>query len=87
MTEPISARTVPSDTTRVTTRPFDQPMARSSPNSRVRSNRDSSMVLPTMTAPMRTARIVLPVAAAWRKTRSRSARPNWAAVWMVASSG
>ena len=36
---------------------------------RVRSNSESSMVLPTITAPMRMARTVLPLTAARRYTR------------------
>ena len=51
---------------RLTVRRRVQPMARSSPNSRVRSNSERSIVLPTMTAPMRMASTVLPLTAAWR---------------------
>ena len=64
-----------------------QPIARRSPNSRVRSKRDSNMVLPTMTAPISIASTVLPLTAAWRYTRLRSARPNSDAVRMVVSAG
>ena len=85
--EPIRAKTKLSETTRATTLPRAQPMARSNPNSRVRSNRESSIVLPTITAPIASARMVLPVTAAFKNTRLRSTRPNCEAVRIVVSSG
>ena len=87
ITDPTSASTRLSETTRPTTRLRPQPMARSNPNSRVRSNSDRSIVFPTTIAPITRARIVLPVTAAWRNTRLRSARPAWAAVEIVVSWG
>ena len=64
-----------SPSTRPAIRARLQPIERSTPNSRVRSKNDSSVVLSTPVMAMTAARMVPPVLATPISTRVRSARP------------